>query len=93
LDSNEAQTLTMTATNASEVHKRSKKEVADKRSRMNREDLKPFLHRLFDQKSHWTMKDLLKATEQPANYLKEVLMEHFEKNNQGIHIHTWSIKS
>lgn len=92
LDSNEVN-LTMAATNASQVHKRQKKEVADKRARMDRLDLVPMMHRLFDQKTHWTMKELLKATEQPASYLKEVLLEICEKHNQGPHIHTWSLKT
>eukprot|EP00842_Homolaphlyctis_polyrhiza_P001024 jgi/Hompol1/1922/HPOL_002843-RA len=63
----------------------SKKKVrlTEKRERMERQDLLDLLFALFAEDSHWTFKALQDRTEQPQQWLKEIISEICVLNKRG----------
>jgi len=57
--------------------------VRDKKDRMPREELIDLIFLAFDRKKYWDFKSLLKHTDQPQAYLKEILGEICVYNKRG----------
>lgn len=69
-----------------------RKEVAEKRDRMDAKDLTTILFRLFEKQPRWTFGQLQKDTAQPTQHLKEVLAEIAVKNLRGPYKDLWELK-
>ena len=78
------------ATTASE---RKEAKVAAVKVRMERAELQNMLFKLFGTKRLWLFMDLVKATEQPNAYLKEVLQEVAMQVKRGPDAGKWEVKA
>lgn len=68
------------------------KPFENKRVRMERADLEPLLFRLFEEQPSWSLKHLVETTNQPNQYIKEVLNELCTFNKRGASQGTWVLK-
>lgn len=64
----------------------------NKRVRMERADLEPLLFRLFEEQPSWSLKQLVETTNQPNQYIKEVLNELCTFNKRGASQGTWTLR-
>jgi len=55
----------------------------DRRERMEKGKLVTILHSCFERQARWPLKDLIEATQQPQEFLKEVLAEIADFNKRG----------
>eukprot|EP01135_Chromosphaera_perkinsii_P002553 Nk52_evm69s224 gene=Nk52_evmTU69s224 len=68
-----------------------KKEI-DKRERMDKEQLRDLLFKLFEKQQSYLLKELLTHTKQPVAFLKELLREIGTYNTKGPHKSKWMLK-
>jgi hypothetical protein len=69
-----------------------RKEVSEKRDRMDASQLTAILFRLFEKQPRWSFPQLQKDTHQPTQHLKEVLGEIAVKNLRGPYKDLWELK-
>ncbi|KAL4451986.1 hypothetical protein ABPG75_007648 [Micractinium tetrahymenae] len=69
-----------------------RKEVTEKRDRMEAGELTAILFRLFEKQPRWNFAQLQKDTNQPTQHLKEVLGEIAVKNLRGPYKDLWELK-
>lgn len=69
-----------------------RKEVSEKRDRMDARELTTILFRLFEKQPRWSFPQLQKDTHQPTQHLKEVLAEIAVKNPRGPYKDLWELK-
>uniref|UniRef100_A0A7S0RWQ1 Transcription initiation factor IIF subunit beta n=1 Tax=Pyramimonas obovata TaxID=1411642 RepID=A0A7S0RWQ1_9CHLO len=64
----------------------------ERRARMEKEALQDKIFKLFEKQSYWTFKQLLAETNQPAVWLKEVLMDVCRFHKRGPNADKWEVK-
>ncbi|KAI3437929.1 hypothetical protein D9Q98_000373 [Chlorella vulgaris] len=69
-----------------------RKEVMEKRDRMDASQLTSILFRLFEKQPRWSFPQLQKDTAQPTQHLKEVIAEIAVKNPRGPYKDLWELK-
>lgn len=70
-----------------------RKERAEKRVRGDKEDIKLRLFDLFHRKKYWKTKALADETDQPDQFINEILSEIADKVEQGPHRKCWKLKA
>ncbi|KAE8684452.1 Papain family cysteine protease [Hibiscus syriacus] len=63
-----------------------------KRTRRDRGELEDIMFKLFERQSNWTLKQLVQETDQPAQFLKEILNELCVYNKRGANQGTYELK-
>eukprot|EP01018_Ginkgo_biloba_P031688 Gb_14522 [translate_table: standard] len=63
-----------------------------KRTRMDRAELEDILFKLFERQSNWTLKQLVQETDQPQQFVKEVLTDLGNYNKKGTNQGTYELK-
>jgi len=63
-----------------------------KRTRMDRGELENILFKLFERQSNWTLKQLLTETDQPTQFIKEILNDLGLYNKRGTSQGTYELK-
>lgn len=69
-----------------------RRERAEKRVRGDREDVKRRLFDLFHEKKYWKTKNLAEETDQPDQFVNEILSEIAIKVENGPHRKCWTLK-
>lgn len=64
----------------------------EKFARMPRNELLDLLFTLFDRYKHWSLKRLREETQQPYDYLRQVLQSICDQHHNGPYAGTWSLK-
>ncbi|XP_021758352.1 general transcription factor IIF subunit 2-like [Chenopodium quinoa] len=68
------------------------KPVEMKRTRRDRGELEDIMFKLFERKPNWALKQLVQETDQPAQFLKEILNELCVYNKRGTNQGTYELK-
>ncbi|KAG9148991.1 hypothetical protein Leryth_010596 [Lithospermum erythrorhizon] len=63
-----------------------------KRTRRDRGELEDIMFKLFERQPNWTLKQLVQETDQPAQFLKEILNELCMYNKRGTNQGTYELK-
>lgn len=63
-----------------------------KRTRRDRGELEDIMFKLFERQPNWTLKQLVQETDQPAQFLKEILNELCVYNKRGANQGTYELK-
>ncbi|CAH9081616.1 unnamed protein product [Cuscuta europaea] len=63
-----------------------------KRTRRDRGELEDIMFKLFERQPNWTLKQLVQETDQPAQFLKEILNELSVYNKRGANQGTYELK-
>uniref|UniRef100_A0A0D6R7K4 Uncharacterized protein n=2 Tax=Araucariaceae TaxID=25664 RepID=A0A0D6R7K4_ARACU len=63
-----------------------------KRTRMDRNELENILFKLFERQSNWTLKQLVTETDQPQQFIKEILNDLGIYNKRGTNQGTYELK-
>ncbi|KAF3446384.1 hypothetical protein FNV43_RR11563 [Rhamnella rubrinervis] len=63
-----------------------------KRTRRDRGELEDIMFKLFERQPNWALKQLVQETDQPAQFLKEILNELCVYNKRGTHQGTYELK-
>ncbi|KAL5706648.1 DNA helicase [Ranunculus cassubicifolius] len=63
-----------------------------KRTRRDRGELEDIMFKLFERQPNWALKQLVQETDQPAQFLKEILNELCIYNKRGTHQGTYELK-
>lgn len=63
-----------------------------KRTRRDRGELEDIMFKLFERKPNWALKQLVQETDQPAQFLKEILNELCVYNKRGANQGTYELK-
>nr|GMD28998.1 transcription initiation factor IIF subunit beta [Ipomoea batatas]GMD84786.1 transcription initiation factor IIF subunit beta [Ipomoea batatas]GMD89374.1 transcription initiation factor IIF subunit beta [Ipomoea batatas]GME20085.1 transcription initiation factor IIF subunit beta [Ipomoea batatas] len=63
-----------------------------KRTRRDRGELEDIMFKLFERQPNWTLKNLVLETDQPAQFLKEILNELCVYNKRGANQGTYELK-
>ncbi|KAK4279706.1 hypothetical protein QN277_011442 [Acacia crassicarpa] len=77
---------------ASEKKKTPVKTNETKRTRRDRGEMEEILFKLFERKPNWSLKQLIQQTDQPEQYVKDILKELCVYNNKGINQGTYELK-
>ena len=70
-----------------------RKERSEKRVRGDKDDIKSRLFDLFHKKKYWKTKALADETDQPDQFINEILAEIADKVEQGPHRKCWKLKA
>ncbi|EOA33440.1 hypothetical protein CARUB_v10020792mg [Capsella rubella] len=68
------------------------KQTEVKRTRRDRGELEAIMFKLFEGQPNWTLKQLVQETDQPAQFLKEILNELCVYNKRGSNQGTYELK-
>ncbi|GMI90671.1 hypothetical protein like AT1G75510 [Hibiscus trionum] len=68
------------------------KQTDVKRTRRDRGELEDIMFKLFERQPNWTLKQLVQETDQPAQFLKEILNELCVYNKRGANQGTYELK-
>ncbi|XP_047335025.1 general transcription factor IIF subunit 2-like [Impatiens glandulifera] len=68
------------------------KPIDVKRTRRDRGELEDIMFKLFERQPNWTLKQLVQETDQPAQFLKEILNELCVYNKRGSNQGTYELK-
>lgn len=63
-----------------------------KRTRRDRSELEDIMFKLFERQPNWTLKQLVQETDQPAQFLKEIMNELCVYNKRGSNQGTYELK-
>ncbi|KAJ0239909.1 TFIIF beta subunit [Hirschfeldia incana] len=63
-----------------------------KRTRRDRREMEEVMFNLFERKSHWTLRNLIQDTDQPEQFLKDLLRDLCIYNNKGSNQGTYELK-
>ncbi|KAL7117392.1 hypothetical protein ACP275_03G069500 [Erythranthe tilingii] len=63
-----------------------------KRTRRDRGELEDIMFKLFEKQTNWSLKQLVQETDQPAQFLKEILNELCVYNKRGANQGTYELK-
>jgi transcription initiation factor TFIIF subunit beta len=74
------------------MSKAAKTGVDGKATRMSQSELHQLLFKLFQEYDYWTLKGLIESTNQPVNYLKEVLGQLCIFHKSGPYMHNYELK-
>jgi len=65
------------------LHDPKKRRMEDRRERMGKEELMDVLFTIFEEKTHFDLRTLVERTDQPMQYLKDILSEICVYNKRG----------
>ncbi|GAB4839443.1 hypothetical protein Ancab_028965 [Ancistrocladus abbreviatus] len=83
----------LVAANAKDKKKTQPVKAADmKRTRRDRGELQDIMFKLFERQPNWALKQLVQETDQPAQFLKEILNELCVYNKRGANQGTYELK-
>ncbi|KAE9586733.1 hypothetical protein Lal_00004680 [Lupinus albus] len=68
------------------------KQTDTKRTRRDRGELEDIMFKLFERQPNWALKQLVQETDQPAQFLKEILNELCVYNKRGANQGTYELK-
>jgi transcription initiation factor TFIIF subunit beta len=68
------------------------KQTDVKRTRRDRGELEDIMFKLFERQPNWALKQLVQETDQPAQFLKEILNELCVYNKRGTNQGTYELK-
>ncbi|CAL0318992.1 unnamed protein product [Lupinus luteus] len=68
------------------------KQSDTKRTRRDRGELEDIMFKLFERQANWALKQLVQETDQPAQFLKEILNELCVYNKRGANQGTYELK-
>ncbi|OMO75277.1 Transcription initiation factor IIF, beta subunit [Corchorus olitorius] len=68
------------------------KQTEVKRTRRDRGELEDIMFKLFERQPNWALKQLVQETDQPAQFLKEILNELCVYNKRGTNQGTYELK-
>ncbi|GMH17470.1 hypothetical protein Nepgr_019311 [Nepenthes gracilis] len=81
------------ATNAKDKKRTAPVKASDmKRTRRDRGELEDIMFKLFEKQPNWALKQLVQETDQPAQFLKEILNELCVYNKRGTNQGTYELK-
>ncbi|KAL6955581.1 DNA helicase, partial [Sarracenia purpurea var. burkii] len=63
-----------------------------KRTRRDRGEMEEIMFKLFERQPNWTLKQLLHETDQPEQFLKDLLKDLCVYNNKGMNQGTYELK-
>lgn len=63
-----------------------------KRTRRDRGEMEEILFKLFEQQPNWTLKELVQKTDQPEQFMKDLLKDLCVYNNKGAHQGSYELK-
>ncbi|XP_065841275.1 general transcription factor IIF subunit 2-like [Oscarella lobularis] len=69
-----------------------KKKTEGKRAREDKRAVMDILFKCFERHQYYSFKDLLRLTDQPPTFLKEILKEIASYNTKSPHKHMWELK-
>ncbi|XP_028782088.1 general transcription factor IIF subunit 2 isoform X1 [Neltuma alba] len=84
--------ITFATSGASEKKKTPTKATETKRTRRDRGEMEEILFKLFERKPNWSLKQLIQETDQPEQYVKDILKELCVYNNKGTNQGTYELK-
>ncbi|KAJ8451262.1 hypothetical protein Cgig2_014034 [Carnegiea gigantea] len=79
-------------THVQEKRKPPVKASETKRTRRDRGEMEDIMFKLFEQQSNWTLKELIVKTDQPEQFMKEILKGLCVYNNKGANQGTYELK-
>ncbi|XP_049400484.1 uncharacterized protein LOC125864506 [Solanum stenotomum] len=77
---------------AAEKKKVLSKGLEMKRTRRDRDEMEEIMFKLFERQSNWTLKQLVHETDQPEQFMKDMLKLLCIYNNKGAHQGTYELK-
>ncbi|KAK4724490.1 hypothetical protein R3W88_027269 [Solanum pinnatisectum] len=77
---------------AAEKKKVPSKGLEMKRTRRDRDEMEEIMFKLFERQSNWTLKQLVHETDQPEQFMKDMLKLLCIYNNKGAHQGTYELK-
>ncbi|KAM3305741.1 general transcription factor IIF subunit 2-like isoform X1 [Capsicum chacoense] len=80
------------ASGSADKKKVSSKGLEMKRTRRDRDEMEEILFKLFERQSNWTLKQLIHETDQPEQFMKDMLKLLCIYNNKGVHQGTYELK-
>lgn len=83
---------TMASSAPSDKRKVQAKGSETKRTRRDRGEMEEIMFKLFERQSNWTLKQLLHETDQPEQFLKDMLKDLCFYNNKGASQGTYELK-
>ncbi|KAJ7970422.1 putative Transcription initiation factor IIF subunit beta [Quillaja saponaria] len=63
-----------------------------KRTRRDRKEMEEIIFKLFERQSNWSLRNLIQETDQPEQFLKDILKDLCVYNNKGINQGTYELK-
>ncbi|PKI43254.1 hypothetical protein CRG98_036340 [Punica granatum] len=63
-----------------------------KRTRKDRGEMEDIMFKLFERQPNWTLRQLIQETDQPEQFLKDILKDLCVYNNKGAHQGTYELK-
>ncbi|XP_047266357.1 general transcription factor IIF subunit 2-like isoform X2 [Capsicum annuum] len=84
--------FTTKASGSADKKKVSSKGLEMKRTRRDRDEMEEILFKLFERQSNWTLKQLIHETDQPEQFMKDMLKLLCIYNNKGVHQGTYELK-
>jgi len=69
-----------------------RKKEEGKRARAEKDDVLEILFRCFEEHQYWNLKDLIRKTDQPVAYLKQILKDICDYNTKNPHKNMWELK-
>ncbi|XP_021908317.1 general transcription factor IIF subunit 2 [Carica papaya] len=82
----------MIVTGFSEKKKMSAKTSEMKRTRRDRGEMEGIMFKLFEGQPNWTLRQLIQETDQPEQFLKDILKELCVYNNKGTNQGSYELK-
>ncbi|KAL0714210.1 hypothetical protein Bca4012_021189 [Brassica carinata] len=83
---------TVAPTGTFEKKKVTTKTTEMKRTRRDRREMEEVMFNLFERQSHWTLRNLIQDTDQPEQFLKDLLRDLCIYNNKGSNQGTYELK-
>ncbi|KAG8657479.1 general transcription factor IIF subunit 2 [Manihot esculenta] len=82
----------MITSGSSEKKKPPPKATDTKRTRRDRGEMEDIMFKLFERQSNWTLRQLIQETDQPEQFLKDILKELCVYNNKGTNQGSYQLK-
>ncbi|KAF7820108.1 general transcription factor IIF subunit 2 [Senna tora] len=84
--------ITFSTSGPSEKKKTPTKGTETKRTRRDRGEMEEILFKLFERQPNWSLRQLIQETDQPEQFLKDILKELCVYNNKGTNQGTYDLK-
>ncbi|XP_055803497.1 uncharacterized protein LOC129872564 [Solanum dulcamara] len=83
---------TKAASGSADKKKAPSKGLEMKRTRRDRDEMEEIMFKLFERQANWTLKQLVHETDQPEQFMKDMLKLLCIYNNKGAHQGTYELK-
>ncbi|KAK7380747.1 hypothetical protein VNO78_33264 [Psophocarpus tetragonolobus] len=84
--------ISFSTSGPSEKKKPPAKVTDTKRTRRDRGEMEEIVFKLFERQSHWSLRNLIQETDQPEQFLKDILKDLCVYNNKGTNQGTYELK-